>query len=183
MPVMHEGSNPWDAHDHARLREAQAALMARLQSLSADTTERVRALADANPETPPGKAMPIAPGWCAPDDMWDLHSQAQTARDAYAAKLWNDTPGIIDLPTVSTPAAAWAVPVDDGFAAVYDTGTRDHYQACHPDGYGGYWLLDATPIDHAWARPIVEDAVNLMNGKPPTGSIIKRLKGTTTDGK
>jgi len=126
-------------------------------------------------------ALDITPGWCAPDDMFDLYSYAQRARDAYTEKLMF-MDGMLDLPAreigaVGLPVVGpgeWTVAARDDFAAVYaavdpgndDTGEwESYYKACRPDGLGGYWMVDAPPIDPAFARRVVEDAMGRIGMK------------------
>lgn len=132
-----------------------------------------------NPHPADGRpaALDITPGWCAPDEMADLYSYAQRARDAYAEKLmymdgmW-DLP-VLELGAVGLPVVGpgeWLVAARDDFAAVYatvdpgndDTGTWESAKPCHPVGGG---------IDPAFARLVVEDAMGRigMNPRPRAG--------------
>lgn len=116
---------------------------------------------------------------------------AADAFDMIAATAPPPTDGMWDLPTppVSVPGE-WTVPARDDFAAVYaavdpgndDTGEWGSYKACRADGFGGYWTVDAPPIDHAFARPIVEAAMRGMGMNVPFRSIIKRLRRGGTGG-
>lgn len=189
-----------DTEDHRRRLEVMRALIA---DASERMAELYRAAAERRGEAPtsiaelwstgspsehnpqpadgPPAALDITPGWCAPDDMWDLYAYAQRERDAYAEKLMF-TDGMLDLPapetsTVGLPVVGpgeWAVAARDDFAAVYaaidpgndDTGEWESYKAWHADGFGGYWMVNAPPIDPAFARTIVEDAMAREGMKP-----------------
>lgn len=135
----------------------------------------------------PADRLPVAldftPGWCAPDDMAELYANATAASaaaafDMMAATAPVLTDGMWDLPMapVSAPGE-WTVPGHDEFAAVYaavdpgndDTGTWESYKAHRADGFGGYWRVDTPPIDPAFARPIVEDAMAREGINRPRG--------------
>jgi hypothetical protein len=192
-----EASNPYDSGAFARLRERVLAEMNQAHAAAFDeyyerTGEMPTSSAqlwgtarpsEHNPYPADGlpAALDITPGWCAPDDMFDLYSHAQRERDAYAEKLMY-MDGMLDLPTreigaVGLPVIGpgeWTVPARDDFAAVYaavdpgndDTGEwESYYKACQPDGFGGYWMVNAPPIDPAFARRVVENAMDRIGMK------------------
>jgi hypothetical protein len=160
---------------------------------------------DHNPHTTDGlpAAWDITPGWYAPPERWDLIAEAEAAKHDYAKAHPSD--GMWDLPTeqlygltapemstVGLPVIGpgeWTVPARDDFAAVYaavdpgndDTGEWKGYKACQADAFGGYWMVNAPPIDPAFARVIVEDAMARI-GMNPRGSIIKRVRRGGTGG-
>jgi hypothetical protein len=199
-----EASNPYDSGAFARLRERVLAEMNQAHAAAFDeyyerTGEMPTSSAqlwstarpsEHNPYPADGlpAALDITPGWCAPDDMFDLYA----ARDAATRALANAmgpylTEQLYDLTapemsTVGLPVVGpgdWAAVIDaadraDDFAAVYaavdpgndDTGEwESYYKACQPDGFGGYWMVNAPPIDPAFARRVVENAMDRIGMK------------------
>lgn len=207
MGTEFEASNPYDSDAFARLRERVLADINRAHTAAFDeyyertgemptssaqlwSTERP---SEHNPYPADGRpaALDITPGWYAPPERWDLIADAEAASRAYAKAHPLD--GMWDLPPLKVPVSGpgeWMVPARDDFATVYaavdpgndDTGEWGSYKACQADGFGGYWMVDAPPIDHAFARPIVEAAMRGMGMNVPFRSIIKRLRRGGTGG-
>lgn len=210
MGTESEASNPYDSDHFARIRERVLAEINRAHTAAFDEYyERTGEMPTSSAQlwdrdrrgelAAPVFDMIAATAPAPTDGMWDLYAARDAATRALARATGPyPTEQLYDLTapemsTVGLPVIGpgeWTVPGPDDFAAVYaavdpgndDTGEWESYKAWRPDGFGGYWMVNAPPIDPAFARAVVEEAMRSMGMEVPFRSIIKQLRHDGTDG-